>query len=60
VLGDYKEFDGVKLPFRRTNYVRRGKDGEYVQNADFVVTEVKKLDQISDDLFSVPKAKKND
>jgi hypothetical protein len=57
VFGDYKEVDGVKLPHRRTSYIY-GKDAkDLVFMDDFNVTEVRILDTIPNDVFSLPKKK---
>jgi hypothetical protein len=57
LFGDYKEIDGIKLPHRRSTYIKRGEAKEYVLVSDFVVTEVRILNKLPDDAFSLPKQK---
>ena len=54
VYSDYKEHDGVKLPRRRTTYMRGGDFKDFVLTTDFVVTEVTIVDTIADELFALP------
>lgn len=48
VYSDYKEEDGVKIARRRTTYI---KGGEF---KDFVVTEVRIVNAIADEVFNLP------
>lgn len=55
VFGEYKEIDGVKFPHRRTSYIKGGNFKDYVLLSDFTITEVKFVDSIPDNAFSLPK-----
>ena len=54
VFSDYKEHDGVKIPCRRTTYVKGKEFNDFVLLTDFVVTEVTILDTVPDEVFAFP------
>lgn len=54
VYSDYKDVDGVKLAHRRTTYVKGGDFETFVLLTDFVVEEVRILQTIPNEVFSVP------
>jgi len=54
VYTDYKDDDGVMLARRRTTYVKGGEFKDYVLLTDYLVTEVRILNTIANDVFSLP------
>lgn len=54
ILGDYRDFDGVKLPFRRTIYAQANASEPYVLLADFVLTDATILDSLPKHTFALP------
>jgi hypothetical protein len=55
VFGDYKEIDGIKLPYRRTCYVKGGEFTDYEFLLEVNVSEVKILDKVPEEAFVLPK-----
>lgn len=54
VLSDFREVDGVKLPYRRTYYIKGGDFKNTTLLSDFQVKELKIVDKLPDDTFDLP------
>jgi hypothetical protein len=57
LYSDYREFDGLKMPYRRTTYVKGEGFEEFALLGDVVLTELKLVETIPDDVFVLPKGK---
>jgi hypothetical protein len=55
VWGDYKEIDGVQLPHKVSSYVKSRDSDDFALFDEFVVTDVRILDKLPEDAFSLPK-----
>ena len=54
---DYKETDGVKIPYRQRVYLTSDA-GDHIQVADIVLKEAKILEKLPEHTFSLPKKEK--
>jgi hypothetical protein len=54
VLSEYREVDGVKLPFRRIYYIKGGGFNDFTLLSDFKVNELKFVDKLPDNAFALP------
>ncbi len=59
VFGDYKEIDGVKLPYRRTYFLKGGDFMDFFQIAEILIKDVRILDRLPNSVFAIPRTNQN-